>query len=95
MASNTAGKISTGGKMVGGFIVDKAKEAKTVVGQKIDSNEKLSAATKSAKEKAGALGTAVSQGVSGLFNKFKKSNPSSEARPLNFEEAKLEEDNPD
>ena len=42
VASQTAGKIATGGKMVGGFIADKAKVAKNAVGEKIDNNPKLS-----------------------------------------------------
>eukprot|EP00347_Sterkiella_histriomuscorum_P007622 403348208 len=103
IASSTAGKISTGGKFVGGFIVDKAKGAHTVVGQKIDQNEKLSNATKIAKEKASVLGNAVSSGVSGLFARFKKPNPNSansnmneqNNQPLQYEEQKHEVDGDD
>jgi hypothetical protein len=70
-ASQTAGKISTGGKMVGGFIVTKAKAAKEVVSEKIDNNEKLSNARDVAKEKASSLTSVMSKGVSNLFQRFK------------------------
>lgn len=71
-ASQTATKITIGGKFVGGFIATKAKAAKDVVSEKIDNSEKLSNARDVAKEKASTLTQAVSQGVSGLFSKFKK-----------------------
>ena len=56
-------KIATGGKAAAGFIAVKAKAAKEVVNDKIDSSDKLSNARDVAKERASQLGQAMSSGV--------------------------------
>ena len=83
-AAQTAEKISTGGKAVGGYIAIKAKAAKEVVSEKIDNNEKLSSAKEVAKEKANNLTLAVSKGVSNLFKKFKKEAEEEHKQPIQF-----------
>ncbi len=50
-ASTAADKVTTGTKLLGGFLFSKAKQASSVVNEKIDKNEKLAQARDTTKEK--------------------------------------------
>ena len=70
VATDTASKISTNGKMLGGFLYLKAKQTQSAVNSKIDENEQLHSAKEATKEKLSYFGGMVSSGWNSLYSKI-------------------------